>query len=171
MCLLATTLLRWPFSVGFGAFCTSYCWASSVGALEHDQLGLGCAVSSRLCCQCTWSGAVGNRAEVQSDTEQSRSNLAHPSSLTWNVWTVRMWGKWKLLYCEKAFPQCSILATDLLLPEEALTNKSSHHLGTSDFLKPVVSGVQCRKQVVFTGWLTNVLSSRRQRWCGSVLLL
>lgn len=61
------------------------------------------------------------------------------------------------------FSKCSILATDLLLSEEALANKSSHHLGTSDFLKPLLSGFRCRKQVVFTGWLTNVLSSGRQR--------
>lgn len=71
--------------------------------------------------------------------------------------------KWTEATSGKAFPQCTILATDLLLPEEALTNKSSHHLGTSDFLNPPLSGVQCRKQVVFSGWLTNVLSSWRQR--------
>lgn len=54
MYFLATTLLRWPFLESFWAFCTSYCWANSVGALEHEQLGLGSAVSSRLSIYLNW---------------------------------------------------------------------------------------------------------------------
>lgn len=174
MCLLAATLLELS-SVSFSTF---FGWAITKGPLrlsqsdrEHKPPFLDSAVSSRLCCQYTWT-ACGNTAQVWNDTAQS-----------WmGVWLICQ--AWEQM-CEQegsvgsgidyivkwaevtAFSQCSILATGLLLSEEALTNKSSHHLGTSDFLKPLLSGFWCRKQVVFTGWLTNVLSSGRQRWCGS----
>lgn len=79
-------------------------------------------------------------------------------------WMYEQWGskgsgnccimKWTEATSGKtAFPQCSVLATDLLLPEEALTNKSSHHLGTSDSLKPFCLVCSAESKLVsLAGW-------------------